>query len=322
LQVKPRALLAGVASFLPVLRNRVCGGTGGTSSARYCYSVWLRHLVKAKERGLDPLVDTLAELGPGDSLGIGLSALLSGVHTYLALDAKPHAALERNISVLETLLSLFENRAAIPDEDEFPAVEPKLPSYEFPRSILTDEVLGRSLTDRRLSAIRGALQGKDNHPEGVCIRYCAPWWKSPDLSPNTVDMVISQAVMEHVEDVFGTYRSLFRLVRPGGFMSHNIDFRSHGLTWDWNGHWTVSNEVWRLVRGTRPYLINRAPHSVHLNGLNNVGFRVVGDLRRQGPAISRNALSPAFRSLSDDDLIISGALFLAVKPTGPVERTS
>ena len=29
-------------------------GTGGTNSARYCYSIWLRPLVMAKKNGLNP----------------------------------------------------------------------------------------------------------------------------------------------------------------------------------------------------------------------------------------------------------------------------
>ena len=80
-----RATLAGLATYVP--GYEYLEPTGGTSSARYCYSVWLRHLVMAYDSGLlQRPPATVAELGPGDSIGIGLAALLSGARKYHALD--------------------------------------------------------------------------------------------------------------------------------------------------------------------------------------------------------------------------------------------
>ena len=73
-------LIPGVASLPPVKRILMnkAKGTGGSISASYCYSVWLRHLVTTAGCGLNCNPRTVAELGPGDSLGVGLAALLSG----------------------------------------------------------------------------------------------------------------------------------------------------------------------------------------------------------------------------------------------------
>jgi len=71
--MKIRTLLGGIASYIPELYALFSRGTGGTISARYCYGVWLRHLVMAHENGLSIQPDTIIELGPGDSLGIGLA---------------------------------------------------------------------------------------------------------------------------------------------------------------------------------------------------------------------------------------------------------
>jgi len=120
--------------------------------------------------------------------------------------------------------------------------------------------------------------------------------------------------MEHVEDVPGTYNALHEWLRPGGFMSHNIDFRCHGLTRDWNGHWTLSDGVWRLVKGTRAYLINRVPHSAHLKLLQDAGFIVVNDLRRCGAGFDRQLLAPRFVDLSELDLSTTGTFIQARKP--------
>ena len=70
--------------------------TGGTVSARYCYSVWSRHLSILQRSGLPTTFKTMVELGPGDSLGIGLAALLSGVERYIALDVVQHASGAQN----------------------------------------------------------------------------------------------------------------------------------------------------------------------------------------------------------------------------------
>jgi hypothetical protein len=71
-----RPIADGISSYLPG-SIRLAIGTGGTDSARYCNSVWLRHLVTLSRNGLGAVPRVVAELGPGDSLGIGLAALLS-----------------------------------------------------------------------------------------------------------------------------------------------------------------------------------------------------------------------------------------------------
>jgi len=41
-QMPIKSLIRGVITFLPGLHDWRSKGTGGTNSARYCYSVWLR----------------------------------------------------------------------------------------------------------------------------------------------------------------------------------------------------------------------------------------------------------------------------------------
>ena len=132
-------------------------GTGGTNSARYCYSVWLRHLVIAHMNGLPTAPTNVAELGPGDSLGIGLAALLSGANNYYALDIVKFANIGRNLEVFDELVELFNKRERIPDSTEFPEAYPRLESYEFPAYILTDARLRDTLDQRRVESIRTIL---------------------------------------------------------------------------------------------------------------------------------------------------------------------
>ena len=60
----------------------------------------------------------VAELGPGDSLGIGFSALISGADKYFAFDVVEHANASRNFEIFDELVSLFKNKEDIPDDKE------------------------------------------------------------------------------------------------------------------------------------------------------------------------------------------------------------
>ena len=82
-------------------------GTGGTVSAQYCYSVYLRHLVIADQHGLANDPRTVVELGPGDSIGIGLMALLTGAEQYYAVDQVRHASSATNLLVFDELAKLL-----------------------------------------------------------------------------------------------------------------------------------------------------------------------------------------------------------------------
>ena len=48
------------------------------------------------------------------------------------------------------------------------------------------------------------------------------------VKSGSVDMILSQAVMEHVEHLEQTYEAMRHWLKPGGLASHAIDFKSHG----------------------------------------------------------------------------------------------
>src|SRR5215831_2336575 len=121
--MKVKELVHGVVTLIPGMNQFRAKGTSGTDSARCCYSVWLRHLVMAFNNGLNFNPSVVAELGPGDSLGIGIAALISGAAKYFAFDVVEHANLERNLRIFDDLVTLFESRADIPGRDEFPEVK-------------------------------------------------------------------------------------------------------------------------------------------------------------------------------------------------------
>lgn len=310
-----RSLLIGLASLVPSVYTLIHHSTGGTVSARYCYSVWLRHLVLMGKNSLMVEPKVIAELGPGDSFGIGLAALLSGANTYYAFDIVEYASNQRNLQVLNDLVELFLQRAAIPGDDEFPEVKPKLNSYDFPAHILTEQRLKKTLAPQRIEAVRRSLVTLENEEDGrPQIRYVVPWHDPQAIRAGTVDCIFSQAVLEHVDDLESAYRAFFQWLRPEGVLSHQIDFRSHRTSQYWNGHWGYSDFAWKLIRAKRPYLVNRQPYSVHERLLAEVGFDVVDSLIvHDDSGLPRDRLAPAFRQVTASDLVTSGAYILATK---------
>lgn len=302
-------LLYGLATFIPGFPDLM---NPGKRSARYFYSVWMRHLVMAHHIGITKLPDVVAELGPGSAIGLGLSALLSGTKQHFALDVAEYASVEENLAIFDQLVQLFHARADIPDDDEFPRVKPKLESYQFPQHILTDTLLADALDTQRLNKIRASISNPGMN--GSMIEYFAPWNDTRLMRPNSVDMLISQAVMEHVADLSVTYEAIHTWLKPDGLLSQQVDFKSHGTSNKWDGHWTYSDMVWKLMQGKRPYWINREPHSTHLRLLDQTDFNVVGDIAIESvPEIKRSELAPRFRDLSDQDLSTSGA-FIQARP--------
>ena len=99
-------------------------GTHGTIEARYCYSVWLRHLMCAAANGLDTNPSAVAELGPGDSIGIGIASVLTGVERYFAFDVVAHANTPRNLAIFDGLVELFRAQAGYPRCGRIPARRP------------------------------------------------------------------------------------------------------------------------------------------------------------------------------------------------------
>jgi SAM-dependent methyltransferase len=293
-----------------------------TANARYCYSVWLRHLSLLDEYGLNTNPSTIAELGPGDSIGVGLMALLTGSQEYYALDTVKHTSLEHNILLIDEIADNLLKRVDIPSEEEFPKVHPILKSYDFPSKIITEERMADNLDEKRIRHLKNILAHyeADNDSSSPRIQYFCPWHESTVLNKESVDMIYSQAVLEHVDDLGNAYEAMHLWLKPGGVMSHQIDFKSHGSSESWNGHWAYSDYEWKLVRGNRAYLINREPLSTHIDFLDKTGFEILCIIpvktypsEKYTESIHRNQLAKRFQKLPEADFTTCNAHILSVK---------
>jgi len=318
MRIKP--LLFGLATVVPGVYAALSRPTGGTDSARYCYTVWLRHLVTARTHGLERHPAVVAEMGPGDSLGVGLAALISGADRYYAVDVVQRANVSICLRVFDDLVDLFDRRATLPDEREYPRVRPRLASYEFPIELFPADALARALDPGRLADLRAAVAALGT--AGSVITYVDPT-RAEVIPTGTVDLVISQGVLEYPEDLCETHRQIAGWLRPGGVASHAIDFGAHQTSNAWDGHWTISDFGWACLRGRQPYFLNRTPHSGHVDAVRSAGLAIVcDDVEIQAPEAPRAALAPKFARLSEADRSSRSAFIQTRKPPLPTSVTA
>jgi SAM-dependent methyltransferase len=305
---KFQSIAEGLLTLVPGGKRLLRINTQGSDSARYCYAVWMRHLTKIQGfiNSSGGRLGTVLELGPGDSLGTGLAALLCGADRYIAVDVVEHANPQRNLQMFEHLIELFRTASPIPDQMELPEVNPLLNDYRFPTYVPRNSDLEKQ------NAIAEALRNrKDENP---VVTYVDPSEAQRIVSSGSVDLIFSQAVLEHVDDLETVYRCCFNWLRPGGLMSHQIDFKSHGTSHEWNGHWTYPVWLWRIIRGNRPYLINRKPCGAHLSAMKAAGFEIVLEDRVKQPSrLKCDQLAGMLREMSQDDLNTAGVYIVTRK---------
>ena len=307
---------------LMLYRENPDGKKNQKANARYCYSVWLRHLSIMNDYGFNTKQSIIAELGPGDSLGVGLMALLTGSNKYYALDVVKKTNLENNAILLDELIDLLLNRTDIPNEEEFPNIHPNLKSYTFPSKIITEEKMEDKYYEGKVKCIKDNLLHYEtlNNKLSPIIKYYCPWYNSNIINKESVDVIFSQAVLEHVDDIRNTYEAMYLWLKPGGVMSHQIDFTSHGTSDKWNGHWAYSDYKWKIIVGNSIYLLNRGLLSTHIDLLNKTGFEILSIIPNKtwpsgqyvGP-INRNQLATRFQKMSEEDFITCGAHILSIK---------
>jgi SAM-dependent methyltransferase len=261
-------------------------GTGG--NPEYSFSVWVRHLKKIYDKGILTIPETVAELGPGSTLGLGLAALLSGSKTYIALDVQNYINKEKLLSDFDEMVKIFTERRNV--------------NGPFPSEILTENILKESLDKNRIELIRNEILL--NGENSKYIKYYAPWTDDKLIIPSSVDLLISQCVLEHVDELEKCYQAMYKWLKPESYTSHLVDFQCHDFTRHWNGHWVYSEDEWQKVKGTNDWAINREPSSKHKQLALQNGFKIIEFNRRKAsvPGVSRENLAEQFSEITDEDL--------------------
>jgi SAM-dependent methyltransferase len=313
LKIKP--IVKGALTFVPglqgLLPKQIASNNPPTA---YFYGVWLRHLAYLSQIGFQRAPECVAELGPGDSLGLGIAALLCGTERYYGMDVVEHTNLSRNVAVLDEIAELLRQRAPRPNKG-WPNFDHLLDSRHFPSQILTDECLSASLAPQRIAGIRQLLTAQSRQPGAATLSYVVPWNDAAVIVKDSMDLIVSQSVLEHVTDIEKTYQAMYLWLKPGGVISHYIDLRSHNLARHWNGHRSIPEWAWNVMAGKRPYLLNREPWSAHRRAITDCGFEIVCEMQNRLPdGISRARLARKWADISDDDLSCAEVFVQARKP--------
>ena len=162
------------------------------------------------------------------------------------------------------------------------------------------------MSDERVDKIRKSLIALDQEEkpfDDIHISYVAPWFNESKLKKHSIDLIFSQAVMEHVADLDSAYKHMKEWLKPNGIVSHQIDFKSHGYTSEWNGHWVCNDFKWKLIMGKKSYILNRAPHSKHLEYLNKNGFSLKCDKKVTSESkFTLKDLPEKFNFFTEDDI--------------------
>lgn len=242
---------------------------GSMDTTEYAIKVFDGHVQRA---GLTGKLNgkTLLELGPGDSAATAVIAAAHGARAVL-IDTGAFARAD-----LKPYLHLHETLA------QQGLTSPDLTACENLRDVL--EACGASYWT-----------------EG-----CSSFWS---LADESVDLIFSQAVLEHVREgaFWDTILQSKRVLSPGGLCSHRVDLRDHlagGLN-----NLRFGSRIWESdFLANSGFYTNRIRHGQMLELFHRAGFEteILHVRRWETLPIKRKRLSSEFRKLPEDEYLVYG----------------
>jgi SAM-dependent methyltransferase len=167
----------------------------------------------------------ILEVGPGDNLGVALMLLAMGAESVTCLDGfAPRSNEYKNRQVYAALYQAMTEEQRIRVKD----------------IVREDSAGGMAVFGKRLVAY-----------------YEAPVERRhPALAPDSYDVIISRAVLEHLADVRRGWANMVRSLKANGEMWHKVDFRSHKMFDRIHPLYflTIDERLWRLISRPDPTL--------------------------------------------------------------------
>ena len=224
------------------------------------------------------------ECGPGDIPGVALLFYAHGAVQVFCVDRFPMMRLTpKNTAVIQCLLERLEGQARARAETAILRVNGEITG--FAPAAVTYLV----------------------RPDGLAILN------------SEVDLIISRAVLEHVNDLEATFSDMYQCLKSGAMAVHQVDLKSHGLhRGNQLDFLAWSPFLWRLMYSAKG-VPNRWRVDTYRRMIEDAGFEGKLLETTQQAAIDevrqvRPLLSSLFNTLSDEDLSCLGFWMVITKP--------
>lgn len=213
----------------------------------------------------------ILEYGPGDILGVAFLLYAYGARSVTCLDRFPMASPRKGELAIRQLLDSLPGEAK--ERALASLVTPDDPGAGFKANCIEYHVSPKGLS-------------------GETHRY---------------DLIISRAVLEHVNDLHATFVDMKQALKPGGICIHQVDLRSHGLH---RNHpldfLSWSPKVWDFMHSGKG-VPNRWRLDAYRHAAERAGFQIrriepIQHLSQDMVATIRPHLAERFKYVSDNDL--------------------
>ncbi|MGK2953837.1 MAG: class I SAM-dependent methyltransferase [Thiobacillus sp.] len=285
-----------IARFAPSFYVQLTGQTGRGAGEVHldevgeyfetCFEEYFEQLGVSKSEQTDYLHGKrLLEYGPGDVPGVAMLMVAHGADQVQCVDRFPLVKMSpKNVQIVKLMLD-------------------RLPQGQ---------------RDRASACFKQA-----GHPEsGLNPQFIDYLVRPSGLSglSNEVDLVISRAVLEHVNDLPATFRDMYAALKPGGIAIHQVDLKSHGLhrvnpldflcwpTWLWSLMYSEKGVPNRLR-------VNAYRDAVAQSGLELLTLKPTLRASLDDVRAVRAELAMPFKDLSEEDLSWLGFWLVCRKPT-------
>lgn len=277
-----------IARFAPGLYVKLTGQTGRGDSAtetavdiaqyfRQCVTDYLDTLNIPQDGRAGFLQDKVVlEYGPGDIPGVALLLVAYGASKVYCVDRFPLVSIARkNLAVIHQLINSLS-------ETERQRLNQCFKNPQAPEVGFNPQRIEYLVRPNGLSGLQGE-----------------------------VDIVISRAVLEHVNDLDATFYVMVQAMKPGALSVHQVDLRSHGLhVANPLDFLSPPNWLWQLMHSHKGvpnrWRADRYQHLIQRLGIVLITFMPTVRFEQSMVSSVRSALALPFHQISDEQLAWQG----------------
>ena len=270
----------------------------GTSDSCYIYSLFLRTFDNYYTINKN-IPKHVLEVGCGDSNIVSLLWVLVGSKSVVAIDDFNHLKKDKLYSLFKKSSDLLISRNFCQTN-----INPRLnlDIYENLWKVLPSKDILINRQKLILGEIKNYLNGNDSN----LFSYYSSYTINKAFSFK-FDFVFSQDVFEHIENPKELLFFLHNNLTEKGIIYTNVDFKSHGVSTLYNGHYILNESQYKFIYSTFLFkYLNRLPPS---------WFREVFEssfnLIHEEKIILNNKIK--LNNFNESDLEIGSSLFISSK---------